>query len=241
MSEHVSNPDELPRRVRDYPIIFSAPMVRALLEGRKTQTRRLAGRWRVTGDAASPEGETGVFVPSPWQRVQPGDRLFVRETVACGECAPSKPSYWSPSFWRREQGSPKNRNGLWYQADGLEPERQITARGRWTPSIHMPRWASRLTLTVTAVKVERLQEISEADAWAEGIHRIAHGSHFGWHHTRTLPHPMNWLLARDAFRDLWNSLHGPGAWDANPEVVALSFTVARRNIDAPLRCEAADE
>ena len=90
---------------------------------------------------------------------------------------------------------------------------------RWRPSIHMPRSASRLTLTVTEVRVQRLQDISEEDARAEGIEG------------EFLPWPQGYWTYRPYFAELWNSLHGPDAWDANPWVVALSFTVQHGNID----------
>lgn len=98
---------------------------------------------------------------------------------------------------------------------------------KWSPSIHMPRWASRLTLLVTDARIERLQDISEADAIAEGVE----------------PSPTNpgwWLsqekgslcpTARDAYGDLWNAINGDGAWQANPLVIAYTFTVHRQNID----------
>jgi hypothetical protein len=120
-----------------------------------------------------------------------------------------------------------------YRADGDRPE----WRGLWKPSIHMPRWASRLTLTVTDVRVQRLQEITEADAVAEGGigengeapcgegYRDAYWFNHGQDHGESFDTP------RDSFRDLWNGLHGPAAWDANPWVVALTFTVQRGNID----------
>jgi uncharacterized protein YhfF len=95
--------------------------------------------------------------------------------------------------------------------------------GRLRPSIHMPRWASRLTLTVTEVRVQRLQEISEEDARDEGAGLLLH-EHEYWDGDPD--------CYRKLFRVLWTAIHGPAAWDANPEVVALSFTVERRNIDA---------
>lgn len=169
----------------DRPILFSAPMVRALLEGRKTQTRRLAWKRHHDPDLMRDEDR-----PSPWQRAQPGDTLWVRETFSLDRC-----------------GS----RICWYWAD-LNPE-----FGDWTepkPSIYMPRWASRITLHVEAVRVERLQEISEADALAEGAYNpdAAPGMHPD-------------IAARDHFRHLWNTLHGEGAWQANPEVVVIGFRV----------------
>lgn len=219
----------------DRPIIFSAPMVLALLAGRKTQTRRLAWRSDVPARLHEKTATPGTPIgASPWQLAKPGDRLWVRETVACGACARGRPSHWAPSFWRREQGSAKNPSGLWYQADGLEPETQITTRGRWVPSIHMPRWASRLTLTVTDVRVQRLQEISEADAKAEGIYWSEDFD--GWTSGAGADESCDFhqRFPSIAFSKLWRRLHteAPARWEDNPEVVALTFTVERRNIDA---------
>ena len=137
-----------------------------------------------------------------------GDRLWVREAV----CWVSR---WG---WR-------------YRADDddLSDKREAGEVGRWRPSIHMPRWASRLSLTVTEVRVQRLQEISEADAAAEGCEAT------GWRPTYGNPDNAGFeesIPAKDAFADLWNSLHGPGAWEANPWVAAYTFTVQRGNIDA---------
>jgi hypothetical protein len=135
---------------------------------------------------------------------------------------------------------------------------QATAAwGPWRPSIHMPRWASRLTLTVTGVRVQRLQEISEADARSEGASWRLGCSGFlgkdaGWSMDWSRVGEMSAFAhrkpggpakapltekdislpdARMAFASYWNSLHGPDAWDANPWVVALTFTVQRGNID----------
>lgn len=172
--------------MRDIPIIFSAPMVRALLAGRKTMTRRVAWRpsKRAIGVLTDPKDREAK--PAPWQSVRPADRLWVREAVAC-EC----------------------REAPIYSADLSEADR---VHWKFRPSIHMPRWASRLTLIVGAVKIERLQEISHDDVEKEGINKI-----------------INW---RGEFRVLWDSLHGAGAWDANPEVVVLPFAVHQQNVDA---------
>lgn len=233
------------------PLIMSASMVRAILReieqpgSGKTMTRRLFKMDREPPPKWNGRFGFSVFTPArhvelrgyddqrgPLSRFMRlrwfnGDRLWVRETVACGACAPSKPSYWAPSFWRREQGTSKNPNGLWYASDGLEPEKQITERGRWVPSIHMPRWASRLTLVVRAVKIERLQDISEKDAIAEGAYRRQDGywTHDG-EHAVAGEDP-----AKYSFRMLWEVLHGCGSWDANPYVVAISFTPHLCNVD----------
>lgn len=183
----------------DRPIVFSSLMVRALLAGRKTQTRRLSNRIIVRGD----NGERSVVVPSPWQRVKPGDRLWVRERG-----------------WRSINGKG---NGFYcfvgneQHADGFP-----LAGHKVVPSVYMPRWASRLTLTVTATKIERLQAISEADARDEGLS-----------HTGLADIAADEIeSAAECFARLWDELHGEGAWDANPEVVVLTFTVEKRNIDA---------
>lgn len=147
------------------PIIFSAPMVRALLEGRKTQTRRLA--------------------TSPLRHCAPGDLLYVREAHFV-QCAGYK------------DGSGKL---ILYRAD--TPDAPTT----WTPSIHMPRFASRLTLEVTVVRAQKLHWITVADVKAEGFEKPS------------------------AMMTLWDELHGDGSWDANPEVVALTFRVIKANVD----------
>ena len=189
------------------PIIFSAPMVRALLAGRKTQTRRIvrAAPSSRGWNCDLREGRL-TFVAAEGVRYFPailpydvGDRLWVREA------------------WRTNKGfdylAPSGLPGMvaiHYEADG-----STEAFGRLRPGMFMPRWASRLTLTVTAVRVERLQDISEADAEAEGIHERP-----------ILPHWPERPFA-SVYRGLWNDLHGPRAWDANPWVAAISFSIER--------------
>lgn len=191
----------------DRGIIFSAPMIRALFAGRKTMTRRLADR-KIKDPADS---LLTISVRSFWRKTAVGDRLWVRESW--GHDAPDL------DICRRGVESDGISYGPYYMADANWFDNH-TIKSR--PSIHMPRWASRLTLTITGVRIEPLRAITPADAIAEGIAPTAHS------HTIDCdtPNPVH------AFRDLWDSLHGIGAWDANPQVVALSFTVARRNIDA---------
>ena len=107
---------------------------------------------------------------------------------------------------------------LRFRADADAYETAVQA---WRYPIHMPRWASRLTLTVTDVRVQRVQEISEDDARSEGFGSLI----------TTVDKLGPSITARDGFREIWNSIHGPGAWDANPWVAAISFTVHRCNID----------
>lgn len=170
-------------------IIFSAPMVRALLGGTKTQTRRLA--------------------TSPLRRCVPGDRLWVRET-------------WAP--YDAQAVAAKDRSKCFYRADD---EARHDDDGRWTPSIHMPRWASRITLEVTAVRTEQLQRITEADCLAEGPEvvgdqRSLGGAIDGGVMVRT-DRDCVYATPRAWYRELWDKLHGAGTWDANPEVVVLTF------------------
>lgn len=204
----------------DRPIIFSAPMVLALLAGRKTMTRRLAP-------------QTGIR--SPWQNVKAGDRLWVKENYWMlgrwvGKKKAGKVSY---SFARAPDCAPI------YCAD--EPFSPFPPVGgkfdtsvAWNcrPSIYMPRVDSRLTVVVGAARIERVQAISDADAIAEGLVEMA--SHvFGAGGIEYGPTP------RLAYKELWSSLHGPESWKANPEVVVISGTVHQANIDAMPKAEAA--
>lgn len=129
--------------MKERPILFSGPMVRAILEGRKTQTRRVA---KIHGYGLD---DRPVFGRSPFG--EPGDRLWVRETF-CGSCV-RDPAYI-------------------YRATDENPSHLF--QPRWRPSIHMPRWASRLTLEVTAVRRERLRDITDdaARALVEGVQNV---------------------------------------------------------------------
>jgi hypothetical protein len=167
-------------------ILFSAPMVRALLAGTKTQTRRVA-RPKRSIEPMTDECPFGM----------PGDRLWVREAwTYAGTLDPGIVVYradYPACVPERFENIPP--------AEAL----------KWRPSIHMPRAASRIALEVTEVRVERLQEISEADAAAEGIQELIDA---GVDHDGT---------PRDTYRTLWEALNGAGSWDANPFVWAVSF------------------
>ena len=175
------------------PMLFSAPMVRALLAGTKTQTRRVVkarkdpdyGCHMAPGEIAGDEHSARLC---PYGR--PGDRLWVRET-------------WATSALCR----PPINDPFIYAAD-LGPTGVMKWAARWRPSIHMPRIASRITLEVTGVRVERLQDISRGDAMAEGcpFANMAAG-----------PDPRDW------YRDLWDQINGAGAWTANPWVWVVEF------------------
>jgi hypothetical protein len=194
--------------VSDKPILFSAPMVRALIAGRKSQTRRIIKRQSAL-DAIATFGPEFLLVPgnADLVRFAKGDRLWVRET-------------WAPldRLTHNDPGTTALAERGFYKADNSTIEGSIS---RWTPAIHMPRWASRLTLTVTDVRVQRLQDISEEDAIAEGSQEPS-----------LVPIVGGCWSERQVYANLWNHINGAGSWDANPWVVAVSFTTERRNIDA---------
>lgn len=201
----------------DRPILFSAPMIRALLAGTKTQTRRVMKPQPSRVDGGVPFGDAPA-----WAHAEPGsmmmrcpygkrgDRLWVRET------------------WRGERtddGRPPRDldtgSRVWFEADGAAEDGgavNVDAKpGKLRPSMFMPRWASRITLDVTGVRVERLQDISADDAKAEGappshqsIDRVSRELGYA-------DFPRSW------YAQLWEQINGPGSWDANPWVWVVSF------------------
>lgn len=206
----------------DRPIIMSGPMVRAILDGRKTQTRRVLreqpqeppceGAYldSYCSEARTAENHRGMSTDWCWwtpdNRVGccitvpyvPGDRIWVKET------------------WHPDPGPPTYRADVPGKAEGWG----------WRSPRYMPRRLSRLTLTVTDVRVQRVQEISEDDAEAEGARPAF--SYPGWDGVSTVPQ------CRWGFHELWDSLNGKRGhgWDKNPWIVAVTFTAERRNIDA---------
>ncbi|WP_322882879.1 MULTISPECIES: hypothetical protein [Sinorhizobium] len=213
----------------DRPILFSGPMVRALLADRKTQTRRLCKNQPPPGvtiirktirpfggepyhafERRTKFGNFGGEVPV---KISRGDRLWVRETwqgLSFGDYQPTKSSLCE----------------VRYPATDPCADLDGEARGYpWRPSIFMPRWASRLTLIVTDVRVERLQDISEADAIAEGIEKS------GNFPDRYLTPAGDYAVPKVAYQRLWEAINGAGAWEANPWVAAYTFTVIKQNID----------
>lgn len=203
-------------------MIFNGEMVRAILDGRKTQTRRVMNpqptpceyvderekargghHWpsnifrtmlHVEGELQNGDGGWNGLVGDACPFGDVGDRLWVRETFGdCGE-------------------------RLVYRAD-TDDGAQCKVN-RWTPSIHMPRWASRLTLEITGVRVERLRDLSEDDAKSEGITPPSGGVLPGWEY-------------RINFRDLWMSIYGADNWEANPWVWVIEFKVAPNVQDNP--------
>lgn len=226
--------------MKDHPIMFSAPMVLALLAGRKTITRRLA--WR---DCCDCEAESSAhFHKSIWQNVQRGDRLWVRE------------NFWQYGRWNASKRSaktaysfeplrePSDLPNIIYAADASESS---DTAGRTAPPEHgkfgdpVPGWHlrpniflkredSRISMTVTATKIEPLQSITTYDAMAEGVERDDSRTLWG---VRTTGGNFWHLVERPvpAFMWLWRKLHGDESWDRNPEVVAMTFAVHFCNID----------
>lgn len=205
-------------------------MVRALLDGRKTQTRRIikpqppADVVRHCWYDAPIYGFTAEEAPSnSWHTARlvavSGDRLWVRETWGSLEADHTAVS-GQPGYRKPQQG-----DRIVYQADPGSAAQwgpSLPSQGSfmWRPSIHMPRWASRMTLTVTDVRVERLQDISEADAKAEGVSdELTDYELYG----QSQPY-------RFGYSSLWNLINGEGAWQANPWVAAYTFAVIQKNI-----------
>ncbi len=215
----------------DKPIIFSAPMVRALIEGRKTQTRRVLKPQPVPCLSWSPPPPGTYPSAKGWSRIPyaPGDRLWVKEAIRPQLLRNILTGEELPNVWAAA-----------YDADGEDVVNEDGfnlvpwwKRGGKLSPIFMPRWASRLTLTVTDVRVQRVRDISETDAVAEGIERLKSGRGF-YDPTvsKAAVHFGEWTsTAIQGFSGLWNTIHGPEAWDRNDWVAAYTFTVQRGNID----------
>ena len=222
--------------MKERPILFSGPMVRAILAGNKTQTRRVVKpqppecaealrdipgtpRWYAAYAHADTEFSTeyrplGSDQQHNWRCPygQPGDRLWVRETFALEHCAEygQQPPHSDgrPIKYGIDHDEPR-----WiqphYKATDMTPELAYDDTDqpccRWKPSIHMPRWASRITLEVKDIRVERLQDISEADAIAEG-RSLTVGDERGY------------------FPETWEAINGAGSWAANPWVWVIEFS-----------------
>lgn len=227
------------------PILFSAPMVRALLADTKTQTRRVVKLRGAEVIEERPRNDPDDNVLSteswPWSPQHdgwvscpygsPGGRLWVKETFAFlqpTDDAATASEHRVRVVQRPEDGE---RVALWYRADGEMPlVEQLWADDdgiRWRPSIYMPRWASRIALEVTAVRVERLQAITATDAIAEGIERGPEPSagmkvSAGWK-DYSRPNLESVGGPVSSYRSLWESINGDGSWEANPWVWVVSF------------------
>jgi hypothetical protein len=225
--------------VSERPILFSGRMVRAILAGRKTQTRRVVNpqppkdaalvRLHPVDDTV-PElaGKVTWFIPEagdlwPCNREdaiacrygQPGDRLWVREAFRLRADQDSKPP--SQDWWK---------SGAWYEADGTsaQPSGCAGGAGKLRPSIHMPRWASRITLDVTGVRIERLQDITPEDAKAEGVD-VQECACDVCRMTSTICTADQGVYI-ETFRELWDSVNGKRegcSWGDNPWLWVVEF------------------
>ena len=235
--------------MRTRPILFSAPMVLALLEGRKTQTRRVIKPRG--GEEVDPEGiydlRPGDLEVARCPYGQVGDLLWVREhwgyrgMTTCGGLSDISLYYHTDEklhitrgvpFEKAKSMVPKQNLNLpdpYVDWDGYQKKlRNWWKRKRSIPAIYMPLWASRLTLGITDVRVERLQEISENDAVAEGCR-----PYFDKKETQVIGNiPMNPLVSpQESYARLWEEIKGQGSWATNPWVWVIEFTVHQKNVD----------
>lgn len=222
--------------MKERGMIFNGEMVRAILDGRKTQTRRPI-KWKQTQFTEIGEREDGskwpwsedaehacdFWHPCPFGAV--GDRIWVREAyrfpaslddvspTGVGEMAVAtgyrKP--WAPTFYEF--------TGTFSDGwKGFETPPKVSDAGKLRPSIHMPRWASRILLEITDVRVERLNAISQEDAQAEGLELT------GWRPTYSDPDSGGEVMTPyDNFAELWSSIYGEGSWKADPWVWVIEF------------------
>lgn len=197
-------------------MIFNAEMVRAILDGRKTQTRRVLAtyqdavkfcpEWDVNGKQIfivlgekDHAGMNPVITAIPCPFGQPGDRVWVRETFRVHSRATDVATLVYRASVRNSWTEQTHRVPVAVCNKQATPE-------KWTPSIHMPRWASRITLEITGVRVERLNSITESDAEAEGVNDTGFGD-----------------LLVDGYRYLWKSIYGEESWADNPWVWVIEF------------------
>lgn len=251
--------------MKTHPMLFSGPMIRALLDGRKTQTRRIlklpdwalnmdctgrlhvyqpdegferhglefADRLRGLWDPVSnPTGRSGAYLRVP---IMTGDLIWVRETWNAfsfsqdgDEAWPTKTIPTADEMQEiRDMACRVDVQAVYQESDRAQ---KWFSDQKWRPGIHMPRWASRITLEVTDVRVQRLQDISAKDATEEGIERLRCDGLDGFRNYLSSD-PMERVAMIPSFKSLWNSINGPGAWDQNPWIVAYSFKVHKKNVD----------
>ncbi|EKH8077914.1 hypothetical protein P5Q53_002780 [Salmonella enterica] len=200
--------------MKERGMIFNAEMARAILDGRKTQTRRPI-KWKQTRFTEIAERDDGSLWPwaedcerggdiwfaCPYGEI--GDRIWVRETFRVHSRATDVATLVYRASVRNSWTEQTHRVPIAVCDKPSTPE-------KWTPSIHMPRWASRILLEITDVRVERLRDLSEEDAKSEGITPPAGGVLPGWEY-------------RINFRDLWMDIYGTDSWEANPWVWVIEF------------------
>jgi hypothetical protein len=220
--------------VKELPLLFSAPMVRAYLDGLKTQTRRIVkdtdvrdvGAFGVAAYVTSRDvkergrviGRRDVTKTCPYGG--PGDKLWAKETWGLH-------AYGDYTYWNRDSIKGRSEDDIRSSWEIVYAADATSAYDHWRPSIFMPRWASRITLEISAVRLERLQAISEEDAIAEGVEPAyrdvpaAMGDCRAWrdYSGRSPWHSSAWA----SYRSLWGSINGPESWSANPWVWVISF------------------
>ncbi|AAK94349.1 hypothetical protein Mx8p14 [Myxococcus phage Mx8] len=214
---------------RERPMLFSGPMVSAILAGRKTVTRRLVtpqptnphrGIFVWKNDEHFPESTFGMWMAQRCPYGQPGDRLWVKETWRTAAKLDGK-SPTAIAEAAEDAGYTRPWAPLQYEADGARVnwhESDWGPPGKTRVSIHMPRWASRLTLEVTGVRVERLQDITDEDARAEGCDvDLAAAEGFITYASDTRPMSVKW------FNALWERINGAESWATNPWVWRIQF------------------
>lgn len=213
--------------IKERPILFSAPMVRAILDGRKTQTRRIIkdhkgyhpvrrnSEFKLVEDGLWRQYSDGTFTSSDWccPYGKVGDRLWVRETWRTNSIYDDDKPSLIPDSASIEYFADTNKDSL--------------LAGKNRPSIFMPRWACRINLEITSVRVERLQDISDDDAKAEGI-RPTPGRDIvdRWlvkNPKGSLSEYSSTQYPVDAYKSLWESINGPESWAANPWVWVIEF------------------
>ena len=202
--------------MKERPILFNGDMVRAVMDGRKTQTRRVI---KGVGPDNWLKGASNHVVHAidhcPMGKI--GDVLWVKENFKVGKCANNlKPSELDARTWIVENG------GVWYLADNHCPLTPISTKGKTRPNNHMPKWASRIKLEITDLRVEFLNDISSDDAKAEGIEYFDSMEFKGY---------KNYLgpgFTQDpvrSFESLWESINGKDSWLENPWVWVIEFEV----------------
>lgn len=220
--------------MKERPILLNAPMVRAVLDGNKMQTRRVA-KLTDAGHIKEPRGYRRWHPADPEARLacpygQPGDRLWVREAWL--------PMSFPPIICKPDTVCYRaDKAGLIWNGQAMAIPTEILSRNwgaiKWKPSIHMPRWASRILLEIVSVHVERLADISEADAIAEGVdpaldplHCPVAGTQNHWRNYQAQA-GSNWEWSEDSpiksFQTLWQQLEGPCIWLTNPWVWVIEF------------------
>lgn len=229
--------------MKERPILFSAEMVKAILAGRKTQTRRVIkpqpkdtiigddGQW-LPGDGHSGNGwylahneypeDGSIFYNCPYGK--PGDRLWVRETWTISQ---KKPDGYVITYREDWDNGPPLRSNIFVEKSSMndkqieQAERFFKKTMAWHPSIHMPRWASRINLEITAIRVQRVQDINKVDCEAEGIKKFA-GYYKLYFNNGIKGETDSPILS---FQSLWDSINAARdfSWDSNPWVWVIEF------------------